>query len=62
MNSLRKFVRTLFVEEDGNTATEYGLMLAMIVIACIVGIFSTGDVQEIFWQRTATKIEGIVPP
>jgi Flp pilus assembly pilin Flp len=62
MNTIAKFFSLLFKKEDGNTATEYGIMLAMIVIACIVGIFSTGDIQEIFWQRTATTLEGIVPP
>jgi Flp pilus assembly pilin Flp len=62
MNTITRFFGLLLKEEGGNTTTEYAIMLAMIVIACIVGIFSTGDIQEIFWQRTATTLEGIVPP
>jgi Flp pilus assembly pilin Flp len=62
MNTITRFFSLLLKEEDGNTSTEYAIMLAMIVIACIVGIFSTGDIQEIFWQRTATTLESVVPP
>jgi Flp pilus assembly pilin Flp len=62
MNTITRFFGLLLKEEDGNTSTEYAIMLAMIVIACIVGIFSTGDIQEIFWQRTATTLESVVPP
>ena len=36
--SITKHVRTFFASEDGPTAVEYAVMLAMIIIVCIGAI------------------------
>ena len=38
MSSLKRF----FVEEDGPTAVEYAVMLALIIVVCIAAITAIG--------------------
>ena len=38
MKLFAKKVRTFFVSEDGPTAVEYAVMLALIIIVCLVSI------------------------
>jgi len=40
---MKNFLQRLLVDEDGPTAVEYAVMLALIVIACIssVGLLAT---------------------
>ncbi len=42
MKSLVSKVRRFMVSEDGPTAVEYAVMLALIVIVCITAIQSVG--------------------
>jgi pilus assembly protein Flp/PilA len=42
MNGLIKKARCFLVSEDGPTAVEYAVMLAMIVIACVTIIKNLG--------------------
>jgi pilus assembly protein Flp/PilA len=42
MKSLAQKVRRLFVSEDGPTAVEYALMLALIILVCLTAITSVG--------------------
>jgi Flp pilus assembly pilin Flp len=56
------FVKSLLADEDGNTATEYGIMLALIIIFAIFAVWETGEIQEAMWFRTADKVQSIVPP
>ncbi len=39
MNRIRQFL----VNEDGPTATEYAVMLALIIVACIAAITALGS-------------------
>ncbi len=39
MNSLRKFL----VSEDGPTAVEYAVMLALIIVVCLTAITNLGQ-------------------
>jgi pilus assembly protein Flp/PilA len=43
MNSLALKVRKFLVSEDGPTAVEYAIMLALIVIVCLTAIQSIGQ-------------------
>jgi pilus assembly protein Flp/PilA len=42
MNSLVKKVQRFLVSEDGPTAVEYAVMLALIVIVCLAAITEIG--------------------
>ncbi len=42
MNMLAKKVQRFLVSEDGPTAVEYAVMLALIVIVCLTAITSLG--------------------
>ena len=42
MKSLAKKVQRFLVSEDGPTAVEYAVMLALIVIVCLTAIRSIG--------------------
>jgi pilus assembly protein Flp/PilA len=44
-------------EEKGATAVEYGLMVALIVIAAIIGITAVGtNLNTLFETKIATKL------
>lgn len=44
-------------EEKGATAVEYGLMVALIVIAAIVGITAVGtNLQDLFQNEIAGRL------
>lgn len=42
MNRLLNSVRTFLVSEDGPTAVEYAVMLALIIIVCLAAIKAVG--------------------
>jgi pilus assembly protein Flp/PilA len=54
MKSLVSKVRRFMVSEDGPTAVEYAVMLALIVIVCITAIQSVGTNAK----TTFTNIAG----
>jgi pilus assembly protein Flp/PilA len=43
MKSLAERMRRFLVSEDGPTAVEYAVMLALIVIVCLTAISSVGS-------------------
>ena len=43
MSHLRQRIRRFLVSEDGPTAVEYAIMLALIIIVCIAGIQQLGE-------------------
>ena len=60
---IRYFVRTcrnLIVEENATTAVEYAVMLALIILACIGAVLTTGGVQSDIWSDLSTDINGVV--
>ncbi len=49
MKNLKNRVVSLLVEEDGPTATEYAVMLALIIMVCLGAISGIGNtVSNIF--------------
>jgi pilus assembly protein Flp/PilA len=43
MRSLKQHVLNLLVHEDGPTAVEYAVMLALIIVVCIGAITTLGN-------------------
>ena len=43
MNSLKNFVVDFLAREDGPTAVEYAVMLALIIVVCIAAITALGS-------------------
>ena len=52
--SLRRGVYRLFAQEDAATATEYAVMLALIVVASLTAISALGDTvaNNVAWSVT----------
>lgn len=53
MNNLRSKCRDLLTSEDGATATEYAVMLALIIIVCIAAIVVLGNRVNNTFQNMA---------
>lgn len=52
----QKVVRFLD-DESGPTAVEYAVLLAVIIIACIGAVLTTGDVQKSMWFDSADTLD-----
>lgn len=63
MRSLAKKVQRFLVSEDGPTAVEYAVMLALIIIVCLTAISSLGTAtSDVFTDITTdlnTAGEGV---
>ena len=55
MNKLRRFI----LEEDGPTAVEYAVMLAMIIMACLSAINVMGQQTANSFDDTSGKLQGV---
>lgn len=51
---LGKFLR----EEDGPTAVEYAILLAVIILSSIGAVLMTGDVQKALWIDSGNTLSG----
>jgi pilus assembly protein Flp/PilA len=56
MKSLATKVQRFLVSEDGPTAVEYAVMLALIVIVCLTAIRSVGDNASATFTNVATEL------
>lgn len=56
MNTLAKKVQRFLVSEDGPTAVEYAVMLALIVIVCITAIRSIGTNANLTFEAVGTEL------
>lgn len=56
MKSLANSVRRFLVSEDGPTAVEYAVMLALIVIVCLTAIGSIGTKAEATFNKVADQL------
>jgi len=52
MNLLKKFLKS----EDGPTAVEYAVMLALIIVACIVTITALGTKANSSFNNTSSVL------
>jgi pilus assembly protein Flp/PilA len=58
MKSMLSSLRRLILGEDGPTAVEYAVMLALIVIVCLTAIKSIGSKANTTFTNVANSISG----
>ena len=58
MKSLALKVQRFLVSEDGPTAVEYAVMLALIIIVCLTAIQAIGTNANATFNSVAQKIGG----
>ncbi|MDZ4659582.1 MAG: Flp family type IVb pilin [Bythopirellula sp.] len=58
MKSFAKKVQRFLVSEDGPTAVEYAVMLALIVIVCLTAIRSVGTNAAATFTGVAGQLSG----
>jgi len=56
MKSLALKVQRFLVSEDGPTAVEYAVMLALIIIVCLAAIQSIGNNANATFQSVANEL------
>ncbi len=56
MNQLIQTVKNFLVREDGPTAVEYAVMLALIIVVCIAAIQTLGTNAS----KTFTTVGGVI--
>jgi pilus assembly protein Flp/PilA len=59
MNSLKNFVVDFCKREDGPTAVEYAVMLALIVVVCIGAITTLGSNAKTTFTSVGNTIGGV---
>ena len=59
MKSLATKVQRFLVSEDGPTAVEYAVMLALIVIVCLTAIRSIGTNANATFESVANELGGL---
>jgi pilus assembly protein Flp/PilA len=57
MKNLALKVRRFLVSEDGPTAVEYAVMLALIIIVCLTAIQAIGTQASATFQNVATSLQ-----
>ena len=57
MDAIRNILRKLRVDTRGATAIEYGLIVALIAIACISAMHNLAGGTSSWWSRIANKVE-----
>jgi pilus assembly protein Flp/PilA len=56
MKSLAQKMHRFLVSEDGPTAVEYAVMLALIIIVCLTAITSVGNNAKTTFENVAAKL------
>ena len=57
---MMKLLKKLLRDEEGPTAVEYAVMLAMIVAACIGGVNSMADATADSFDTSAAELDGVL--
>ena len=58
MKSLALSVKRFIVSEDGPTAVEYAVMLALIIVVCLTAIQAVGTNASTTFTNVSTKLGG----
>jgi pilus assembly protein Flp/PilA len=56
MRNLLRHARHFLVNEDGPTAVEYAVMLALIIVVCLTAITAIGTNANATFQSVADKL------
>jgi pilus assembly protein Flp/PilA len=51
------FVKRFLISEDGPTAVEYAVMLALIIVVCLTAITAVGTNANSTFNNVATKLQ-----
>ena len=54
-----KLLKRLFREEEGATAVEYGIMVALIAVVIIVTVAAVGDQLEVVFNNVLGHISDL---
>ena len=57
MRSLTKKLVTFLKKEDGPTAVEYAVMLALIIVVCLIAITQLGSQANSTFANVGTKLQ-----
>jgi pilus assembly protein Flp/PilA len=57
MNPISQHVATFLREEEGPTAVEYAVMLALIIMICFVAVKFIGTTTSSSFQNAATLLQ-----
>jgi pilus assembly protein Flp/PilA len=57
LHAVKRFVRS----EDGPTAVEYAVMLALIIVVCIIAITTLGQAAKDKFNQVGTTINNAQP-
>lgn len=55
-----EFLRRFIIEEDGPTAVEYAVMLAMIVVACIASVNLLANSTADSFDASAAELNSVM--
>jgi pilus assembly protein Flp/PilA len=53
---MRRLIRKLFGETRGGTAIEYGLILALVVLALLAALIGLANTTVGMWNNISTKV------
>jgi pilus assembly protein Flp/PilA len=56
MNAFLRHTRQFLVNEDGPTAVEYAVMLALIIVVCLTAIQAIGTNANATFQSVASQL------
>ncbi len=59
MNVFAKKVQRFLVSEDGPTAVEYAVMLALIIIVCLTAITALGTTASDKFNDITTELDSV---
>ena len=57
-----RHLRKLIESDDGATAVEYAVMLALIVVACLGSVLSLANATADSFDESATQLSGVLGP
>ncbi len=58
---MKIFIKRLLSDQTGATAIEYGLILALIVLAMLTALQNFADGSVTMWDTVATKVANATP-
>lgn len=57
---MNKMIRRFLKDEDGATAIEYGLIIALISLAIVAGVGALSDELEFLWGDNNSEINKVL--
>jgi pilus assembly protein Flp/PilA len=54
------FIRKLLSDDEGATAVEYGLIVALVVIACIAALKGVANENTGLWATVVSKVDAVL--